>query len=73
MMRLDPDTLEVVALMLEKRGGNAIYKKAWLAAAKQVRELRKQSDHHQKLNDAAEQIVSSWNSQDDAIASHPSR
>lgn len=72
-MRLDPDTLEVIALMLEKRGGNSVYRKAWWVAAKHVRELRKQSDDYKKLNDTAEQIASSWNSKDDARASQPSR
>lgn len=72
-MRLDPDTLEVIALMLEKRGGNAVYRKAWLIAAKKVRELRKESDDHQKLNDIAEKIASSSWPQADASASQPSR
>lgn len=57
-MRLDPDTLEVIALSLEKRSGNAVYMKAWQAAAKQIRELRKQADDYPKLNDAASQISS---------------
>lgn len=72
-MRLDPDTLEVIALMLEKRNGNALYRKAWLAAAKQVRLLRTRTDEHQKLNDVADQIGSLWPPEVDARASHSSR
>lgn len=59
LTRLDPDTLEVVALVLEQRKGNELYQAAWRAAAKFVRELKLPAVENKKqLNDTAKQITS---------------
>lgn len=46
------DLLEAVAVHLEQRAGNELYRKAWRTAAKDVRGMK-------KLTDNAEQISSS--------------
>lgn len=53
---LDDQTLEAVALKLETLAGNAVYEKAWRAAAKVVRSMKKLTCEPQKLTDKSEQI-----------------
>lgn len=56
---LDDATLEAAAQMLEERYGNDAYQKAWKAAAKLVRDMKKLTDASSKLTDNAPQITSS--------------
>ena len=58
MNELDPLTLEFVARRLERQAGNAIYMKAWRAAAKVVRSMNKLTVEDAKLTDNPEQISS---------------
>lgn len=58
-MSLDHVTLEAVAQKLETQAGNPVYEKAWRAAAKVVRSMKKLTGEPQKLPDKSEQISSS--------------
>lgn len=60
MSELDPLTLEFVARRLERQAGNAIYMKAWRAAAKVVRSMNKLTGDDAKLTDKSEQISSTY-------------
>lgn len=55
---LDDDTLETVAKRLERQAGNPVYVKAWRAAAKVVRSMKKLTSANTKLTDNSEQISS---------------
>lgn len=57
-MTLDPETIEAVARKLEHQAGNPMYEKAWRAAAKFVRAMKKLPNSERKLPDNAEQISS---------------
>lgn len=57
-MTLDPQTLEAIADKLERQSGNPVYEKAWRAAAKLVRSMKKLTGEPQKLPDKPEQISS---------------
>jgi len=50
-MSLDSDTLEEAARRLETRQTNDLYHKAWMAAAKLLRQWKSE-----KLNDSEKQI-----------------
>lgn len=42
------EALEKAAMMLENRGGNAIYRKAWRAAAKLLRSMKSEEVNRQQ-------------------------
>lgn len=50
------DALEAAAFKLETLAGNEVYVKAWRAAAKHVRDMKKLTSNSKELTDNAEQI-----------------
>ncbi len=58
MTELDPMTIDAIARKLETQAGNPIYVKAWRAAAKFIRAMKKLPEQPQKLTDKPEQISS---------------
>ena len=52
------NVLEAAALKLEAMAGNYMYEKAWRAAAKEIRAMKKLTDADTKLTDNSEQISS---------------
>lgn len=55
---LDPETVDAIARKLETQAGNPVYEKAWRAAAKFVRSMKKLPEQVEKLPDKSEQISS---------------
>lgn len=60
MTRYDDETLEAAAQLLEQLAGNSLYRSAWRAGAKRIRDLKcvKDEDERKVLNDEREQISS---------------
>lgn len=52
-MMLDDETLEAVAVFLERRASNEMYKKAWKAAAKLIRGLKKLPDNPTQISSSS--------------------
>lgn len=47
------DLLEDVALHLEQRAGNELYRKAWRTAAKHVRSMKKLTDNEEQISSSS--------------------
>ena len=47
------DLLEFVAQAIERRAGNEVYRKAWRAAAKHVRSMKKLTDNTPQISDTS--------------------